>query len=308
MRWEKIGLVYGPDGSLPWACSHAMLPTPVQLSPDVVRVFITCCDARGVGRPGYVDISAQDPLKVLRVSQMPLLDVGRPGTFDENGVAACSVVRLDDGRMLMYYAGFELGTQIRYRLLTGLAISTDGGESFVRHSETPILERTAYELFFRCGPFCVQDAGLFRLWYIAGSAWTEVDGKNMPIYDVRYVESEDGIHWPSKGQVQMEITDPDEHGFGRPHVSKKADGTYQMFYSIRRRSLGAYRLGYATSPDGRHWQRLDGELNLDVSPTGFDSEAIMYAAPFEMGGETFLFYNGNNFGSQGFAVARLETA
>jgi len=308
MHWKKMGLVYGPDGSLPWAQSHAMLPTPVRLSPDRVRVFVTCCDSRGVGRPGYVDISAQDPLKILQVSQMPLLDVGRPGTFDENGVAACSVIRLDDGRMLMYYAGFELGTQIRYRLLTGLAISTDGGDSFVRYSEAPILERTTDELYFRCGPFCIQEEGLFRLWYIAGSAWAEIEGKKMPIYDVRYAESEDGIHWPSKGDVQMEITNPDEHGFGRPHVSKKTDGTYQMFYSIRRKSLKAYRPGYAISSDGRHWQRLDNQLNLDVSPTGFDSEAIMYAVPFEMGGETYLFYNGNNFGASGFAVARLETS
>jgi hypothetical protein len=284
-----------------------MLPTPIRLSSDVVRVFITCCDKVGVGRPGYVDISVKNPMSVLRVSQVPLLDVGRPGTFDENGVAACSVVKLDDGRMLMYYAGFELGVKIRYRLLTGLAISKDGGESFVRHSEVPVLERSAEELYFRCGPYCIHDEGRFRLWYIGGSTWTDVDGKNMPIYDIRYSESEDGVHWPKKGEVQLEISDPDEHGFGRPYISKKEDGTYQMFYSIRRRSLGAYRLGYAVSTDGHNWQRLDKQLNLDVSPSGFDSEAIMYAAPFEIGGETYLFYNGNDFGSQGFAVARLET-
>lgn len=303
-----MGLVYGPDGSLPWAQSHAMLPTPVRLSSDVVRVFITCCDAGGVGRLGYVDICAQDPMKVLGMSHVPLLDVGRAGTFDENGVVACSVVQLADGRMLMYYAGFELGTRIRYRLLTGLAVSTDKGESFVRHSETPILERSSDELYFRCGPYCIHDAGRFRLWYIGGSAWENIDGKNMPNYDIRYLESEDGIHWPSRGCVQMKITDPDEHGFGRPYILKKADGSYQMFYSIRRRSLGAYRLGYATSSDGQNWERLDKQLNLDVSPSGFDSDAIMYAAPFEIGGQTYLFYNGNDFGSQGFAVARLENA
>ncbi|SDP44721.1 hypothetical protein SAMN05216303_104310 [Rhodoferax sp. OV413] len=308
MRWEKMGLVYGPDGSLPWAQSHAMIPTPVTLNSDVVRVFITCCDAQGISRPGYVDISAHDPLKVLRVSESPLLDIGQSGTFDENGVLACSVIKLDDGRMFMYYAGFELGTKIRYRLLTGLAVSTNNGETFERYSTTPILERTPDELFFRGGPCCLFEGGRFRLWYVAGSTWTNIDGKPMPVYEVRYAESTDGIHWPSKGCTQIEISDSDEHGFGRPYVSKKLDGSYQMHYSVRRRSLAAYRLGYATSPDGKSWQRQDEQLNLDVSPSGFDSDAIMYAVPFEMGGETYLFYNGNNFGSQGFAVARLETA
>jgi hypothetical protein len=307
MRWEKMGLVYGPDGSLPWAKSHAMIPTPIALNPDVVRVFITCCDAQGISRPGYVDISSDNPLKVLRISQAPLLDVGQPGTFDENGVLACSIVKLTDRRIFMYYAGFELGTKIRYRLLTGLAISENNGETFERYSATPILERSPDELFFRGGPCCLFEEGRFRLWYVAGRTWTNIDEKAMPVYEVRYSESTDGIHWPSKGHKQIEISNTDEHGFGRPYVSKTRDGSYNMHYSVRRRSLGAYRLGYAISPDGQNWQRLDKQLNLDVSPSGFDSEAIMYAAPFEMGGETYLFYNGNNFGSQGFAVARLVT-
>ena len=153
MRWTKLGLVYGPDGSMPWAKSHAMIPTPFRLSEHVIRVFVTFCDDMGIGRPGYVDVSARDPLMVLGVSQEPLLDLGRPGTFDENGLLVCCVTDVGDGRMHMYYVGFELGTKIRYRLLTGLAISNDGGNSFTRYAQTPILERSPEELFFRCGPF-----------------------------------------------------------------------------------------------------------------------------------------------------------
>ncbi|GIX29066.1 MAG: hypothetical protein KatS3mg123_2947 [Burkholderiales bacterium] len=41
MQWRKLGLVYRPDGSQPWAKSHAMVPTPVRLSESVVRVFVT---------------------------------------------------------------------------------------------------------------------------------------------------------------------------------------------------------------------------------------------------------------------------
>ena len=143
MRWTKLGLVYKPDGSMAWATSHAMVPTPVRLNSETIRVFVTFCDEDGIGRPGFVDVCARDPRHVLRVSTSPLLDLGLPGTFDENGMLACSVVDFGDGRMYMYYAGFELGTKIRYRLLSGLAVSTDSGESFRRHSPTPILERSA---------------------------------------------------------------------------------------------------------------------------------------------------------------------
>ena len=307
MRWEKLGLVYKPDASMPWAKSHAMVPTPIQLSAETIRVFVTFCDSDGIGRPGFVDVLAANPLHVLRVSKTPLLELGRPGAFDENGVLACSVVNLGGGRMHMYYVGFELGTKIRYRLLTGLAISTNGGESFERYSEVPVLERSATELFFRGGPYCVHDNSGFQLWYVAGSEWMELDGKSMPVYNIHHVSSPDGIHWPDHGQLQIGISQPDEHGFGRPCVIRKPDGGYRMFYSVRRKSFGAYRMGYAESHDGRDWTRMDDHIGLDVTPGSFDSEAIMSAAPLEIGGKLHVFYNGNDFGRDGFAVARLES-
>jgi hypothetical protein len=306
MQWQKLGLVYGPDGSMPWAKSHAMVPTPVLIDGETIRVFLTFCDGDGIGRPGFVDVSARDPLKVLRVSEQPLLGLGRPGTFDENGVLPCSVVDLGNGRMHMYYVGFELGTKIRYRLLTGLATSMDGGLSFLRGGEVPVLERSSSELYFRGGPYCLHRDSKFRLWYVAGSEWTELDGKSMPVYDIRYAESEDGVRWPPTGALQIEVTQSDEHGFGRPCVIEKPGGGYRMFYSVRRKSFGAYRMGYAESPDGRDWTRMDDRLGLDVTPGSFDSDAIMYAAPIEVDGVLYVFYNGNDFGREGFAVARLE--
>jgi hypothetical protein len=306
MRWRKLGLVYGPDGSSPWAHSHAMIPTPVLLNESVIRVFVTFCDSKGIGRPGYVDLQAKNPLHVLGVSKQPLLNLGKPGTFDENGLLTCSVTDLGAGKMFMYYAGFELGTKIRYRLLTGLAISEDGGNTFSRFAHTPILERSAAEVYFRGGPYCHFGPKLFRLWYVAGSEWIDLEGKSMPVYDIRYAESNDGINWPDQGEVHIPITEPDEHGFGRPCVIAKPQGGYRMFYSIRRRSFGAYRLGYAESEDGLRWTRMDNTLNLNVTPGTFDSDAIMYAAPIEIEGKLYVFYNGNNFGEKGFASAVLE--
>jgi hypothetical protein len=307
MHWKKLGLVYGPDASMPWAQSHAMIPTPLRLNKKTIRVYVTFCDAKGIGRPGYVDVSAENPLKVTGISRQPLLEIGKPGTFDESGLLTCSVINLGDGRIFMYYVGFELGTKIRYRLLTGLAISEDGGHSFSRYAPTPILERSATEIYFRGGPYCLNGPQRFCLWYVAGSEWIDLDGKTMPVYDIRYAESIDGIHWPDKGEVQIAITEQDEHGFGRPCVIPKANGGFRMFYSVRRRSLGAYRLGYAESDNGHAWKRMDDKLNLDVTPGSFDSDAIMYAAPIEIDGKLYVFYNGNEFGRAGFAVAILES-
>lgn len=303
MRWRKRGIIYCPDGSAAWARAGAMVPTPIRMG-AVVRVYFTSLDASGIGRPGFVDLASDDLSRVVGSSRDACLDIGRPGTFDENGVLPCSVVPVD-GRLYMYYVGFELGTRIRYRLLTGLSVSEDGGRTFVRSKETPVLERSPAELYFRGGPHVVVEGGLFRMWYVAGSSWTDLGGKQMPEYVVKYLESRDGRTWPEQGRVCIDVADPDEHGFGRPWVVRGASGGYEMFYSIRRRSLAAYRMGYAASADGLDWRRLDSTLGLDVSADGFDSKAIMYAAVLDIEGRRYCFYNGDDFGRAGIALAEL---
>jgi hypothetical protein len=305
MRWKKLGVVWKPDGTGDWARTHAIGPTPFRLNDEVIRVFLTCFDEKGRGRPGSVDIAAADPTRVLDVSARPLLDIGEPGTFDDNGLVALCVVEPKPGTLFMYYSGFELCTRIRYRIFTGLAVSQDRGATFKRHSRSPILDRTDAELYFRGSPFAMFDEGIFKLWYVAGSAWTNVAGKALPVYDLRYQESKDGIQWKPTGTLSLALTGDDEHGFGRPWVIKRGPNDYQLFYSVRRRSFAAYRLGYAESQDGIHWVRKDEEMGLDVSPGEFDSDAIMYSAVISVGERTYCFYNGNNFGEQGFGVAEL---
>jgi len=308
MKWRKLGVVWNTPGRQGWSRSHAMGPTPVLLQKGEIRVFLTTLDAEGRGRPMYVDVSARDPMHVLRVSERPLMDIGEPGTFDDNGLMPLSIVQSAPGELRMYYSGFELCRHIRYRILSGAAVSTDGGESFQRVGRTPLLERSSQELYFRGGPFVVREGDRYRMWYVAGSEWTEINGKTMPVYDLRYQESADGLSWAPEGTVSMRITDPDEHGFGRPWVVQREPGTYELFYSVRRRSFGAYRLGYARSADGLHWTRMDDRMGLDVTPGGFDSEAAMYSAVVHVDGRVFCFYNGNNFGATGFGVAELVDA
>lgn len=305
MKWRKLGVVWKPDGDLWWARSHATCPTPLWHTDGTLRIYVQCRDERNVGRVGFVDVDPADPLRVVRHSESPVLDVGRAGTFDDNGVFQCSVISAADGRLFMYYVGFELSHQVRYRLLTGLAASTDGGQSFQRIQSTPILERSEAELLFRCGPFVRFENGRYRMWYVAGSDWTELDGKSMPVYDLRYAESQDGIHWPKRGRTVLDISHPDEHGFGRPYIV--SDGNlYRMFYSVRKRSLRRYTMGYAESEDGLLWARKDDQVGLDISTEGWDSESVEFAAVVKTAGRTFMFYNGNDFGATGFGVAELE--
>lgn len=302
MKWSKKGRIYVPDGRLWWARKYAFPPTPV-LRGDRLRFYLSFCDENTVGRVGYVEVDAEDPARVLHVSERPVLDIGAAGCFDENGVLPTCIVPVED-QLYMYYVGYQLGYRVRYFQFEGLAISTDGGESFQRRLQTPVIDRSDRELVNRTSSFVMRENGAFKMWYVGGSDWQDVHGKLLPVYNLRYLESHDGVHWGPEGVVCLDFRSDDEHAFGRPWVIRRPD-RYAMFYSVRTRSRG-YRLGYAESADGVCWQRMDERVGIDVSPSGWDSQMIAYSSIVEHHDRTYLFYNGNNCGETGFGYAVLE--
>jgi hypothetical protein len=303
MRWRKLGCVYSADGFADWAQSHAFLPTVLPLDDDTLRIYVAFVDRERVGRVGYVDVAAADPLRVLRVSERPVLDVGEPGAFDDNGVTPMTIVH-DGDNLRLYYTGWQLGVRVRYFLFTGLATSSDGGETFSRYFDVPVLDRGPGESTTRTAA-CVRRAGdAWRAWYVGGGGWIDDDGKRLPTYNVRVVDSPDGIEWPRTGAVAVDLLGSDEFGLGRPFVLE-SDGRYHMWYSRRLRRVG-YRLGFAESADGMTWTRRDEEVGLDVSETGWDSDMVCYPSVVETRHGTYLFYNGNNYGETGFGVAARD--
>jgi predicted GH43/DUF377 family glycosyl hydrolase len=303
MKWRKMGRVYVPDGSMWWAKKYAFPPTPHFLNEEVIRMFVCFCDENMVGRVGYVDILADNPSEVVAVSAEPVLDIGTPGAFDENGLLPTCVLDVD-GRLYMYYVGYQLGMKVRYYQFEGLAVSDDGGNSFRRHQRVPVTDRTDAEMLNRTSAFVRRRDGVFQMWYVGGSEWTVVNGKPLPMYNIKYMESEDGVRWPEEGRVCIDYESEDEHAFGKPFVIEDG-GLHKMFYSVRTRSKG-YRIGYAESADGHNWTRKDAEVGIDVSESGWDSQMIAYACVVRHKDKVYMFYNGNNLGETGFGYAVLE--
>jgi len=85
------------------------------------------------------------------------------------------------------------------------------------------------------------------------------------------------------------------------------EDTYFMWFAHRAtKTTDTYRIGFASSVDGRHWERNDLLSGIDISPTGWDSEMICYPCVFEHLGKIYMLYNGNGYGKTGFGLAVLE--
>ncbi len=293
-------IVFAPDDTISWAKNSALQPSPIILE-DRVRVFIGMRDEIGVSRVGYVDLSKEDPTQVIGVSQKPVLDVGLPGSFDESGVVPCAVVKKGE-QLYLYYAGYQLPKGVRFLVLSGLAISNDNGESFTRHSNVPLLERSNEEFLFRVIHTIRYEGGKWRAWYGGGNKFIQGKDKTLPVYNVRYFESEDGINFPKSGEILLDMEGA-EYRIGRPFVFER-DGLHYMFYGYSSQN-SPYTLGYAVSEDGRDWKRKDKELELPVKSGDFDDQMSAYPAVIQLGSKFYLLYNGNEYGKYGFGCVEL---
>ncbi|WP_448044767.1 glucosyl hydrolase [Bradyrhizobium liaoningense] len=304
LKWEKVGLIFRASdhcvGS--WVANSALTPTPMRLNDDTIRVYAGFRDGAGVSRIGYVDVLADAPARIVGMSRRPVLDVGRDGCFDDNGVIMGDVVPRPDG-IYMFYVGFQLAAKAKFLAFTGLAKSTDGGESFARVSEAPILDRGPGQTMIGAVHSAMFDQGRWKIWFACGDGWEYIGGKPYPQYHIRYVESSDLLELPRFGRECLRPTGS-EYRIGRPRVYR-IGGKYVMYFTYGTRS-GDYLPGMAYSVDGIEWVRKDEDVGISLSPSGWDSRTLCYPALIQHRDSILMFYNGNDMGADGFGLARAK--
>ena len=303
MEWEKLGLVWtAPEGT---GRTGALQPTPLLLG-DRIRVFTGCRDADGASSVWWVDLDLEDPTRVVGEATTAALVAGPAGCFDAAGVVPCAVA-VADGRVRLYYAGYQPpgGPGERFRVFTGVAVAPlDAPDSFTRLRATPLLRTSDGERLFRVVHSIMPTPEGWRCWYGAGHEFRQGRTKLLPVYDIRQMDSPDGLEFPDAGDVAVPLGSPDEHRVGRPYVVRH-DGGYRMFFGAGTEET-TYRLTFADSADGHTWRRHDGRLGLDVSPAGWDSQMVAYPAVVTTSAATVLLYNGNGYGRDGFGAAVLR--
>jgi len=303
MKWKKKGLVYTPPLDDSWRDNSALTPTAFLLDEETIRNYVSFRDKNGTGRIGYIDVKASNPSIVLKISKNPVLDIGKDGMFDDNGVILGDIIRVKD-EIYMYYVGFQLVKKSKFLAYSGLAISSDNGETFQRHKNTPILDREDEGLYIRAIHSVIYKDNKFKVWYATGNGWENINGIDFPQYDINYIESKDGIHFKDAGVKCIENNKANlEYRIGRPRVYKK-DDVYVMNFTYGTTD-GRYIAGQASSNDGIKWNRDDKDLGIELSKDGWDSIHLSYPSIVTTKDKTYMFYNGNNMGKDGFGYAEL---
>ncbi|MBU0587851.1 MAG: hypothetical protein KJ852_15295 [Gammaproteobacteria bacterium] len=311
MTWLKRGLIFDPGVQAPWVHSHAQVPTAFEM-PHCIRVFYAGRNQKGTSFITYVDVNKDDPACIEYVHNAPILPLGKTGTFDDEGMMPSEVV-VDKETVYMYYSGWNRRLTSPYHNATGLLVSQDGGNSFERAFEGPVLDRIPTEPYLAVTPTVLIDDGVWKMWYVSGLSWQEIEGKFEPVYVIKHAYSSDGVSWVRPPEVCI----PPKHeleAFSRPCVIK--DGAlYKMWFCFResvdyRGGRGSYRLGYAESEDGFSWVRKDHLVDWMREAEAWECEMQCYPHVIDVesgrGKKRYMFYNGNGFGRSGFGYAEWQ--
>lgn len=308
MGWKKLGLIFDlKEHSIEWIQSHAMLPTPLLLE-DRIRVYFTGRDKDGCSRISFVDMQREDPTKILYIHDRPLLEVGKLGTFDDSGTMCTCAVR-DADKIYLFYTAYNRRVTVPYSNSIGLAVSTDGGVTFERMFEGPIVDRSMREPYFAISPWVIRDEKIWHMWYASGTGWIIVNDTPESLYEIKYAYSTDGIVWQRDNVTCIPPLTPQEAN-ARPTVIKE-NGKYKMWFSYRgskdfRDGRDSYRIGYAKADDPVNWVRNDTISGIAHSGEAWDEKMQAYPAIVEFGRNRYMFYNGNGFGVAGFGCAVWE--
>ena len=303
-RWKKHSAnpIYGPGQSGAW--DGWTNGVSVVRNPDGRSYKMFYCGRAGAGI-GFAEAAIDLPLAWKENPASPVL-IPRKDNWEGNLLNQPRVVKVTDRHWRMYYTGWGLRGIGGSNWAFGLAESFDAGVTWRRHDEDPLLERGPPGAPDDGGAFVPEVRRVGDRWMMWYTAMKDNPGKQN--IHLCLATSDDGIHW-KKCEQNPVLTDdfakgPTRNVTSRCHV-RYDDGVYRMWYS---HAKPTYRIRYAESLDGIHWERSPIQFALEPSPKpAWDSQKVEYPEIDLADGQWRMWFCGNGFGTVGYAGGIVET-
>lgn len=309
MNWIKKGLIFSEEQAANYGLFIPQVPYALELT-DRIRIFF---GARKDGYNGaaiyFIDVDIKHPQKLLRVQTIPVLNNGKIGSFDQDGILPVCIMKNNDN-IHMYYGGFSKVGSFPHTCMMGLGISTDNSETFEKYKPEPIFGLSENEPYLIGSADIKKTDDLFHMVYTSGTDWISIDNKLEISYTLKDAYSANGIDWEVTGN-EVIPRDSDFEAFAKPSIFQ-LNNEFVMYFSKRKivnyreKGESAYSIAAAMSSNLKIWERNDSLVGISPSETGWDSEMICYPNIIKINNRYLMFYNGNGFGKSGIGYAELE--
>jgi len=313
-KWIKLGKIFDPTvvENIEWMHEYAQAPATLVFD-DFVRVYFSCRSKRDkqgqfISYSAFIDLDRKNLFNILRISDEPVLTLGKRGCFDEFGTYPISIVKKDND-ILAYYAGWTRCQSVPFNTAIGLGISRNGGKTFEKIGNGPVLSYSIDEPFIISGPKIRKFNNRYFLFYVCGKKWILINNKPEMSLKIRLAFSYDGINWEKHNKNLIIETNGINESQASPDVFY-ANGKYHMFFCswnpLTFRKTKSRKIGYAYSKNLLNWTRDDSKAGINISEDGFDNEMVAYPHVFELDGKIYMMYLGNEVGKFGFGLAALQ--
>jgi predicted GH43/DUF377 family glycosyl hydrolase len=211
----------------------------------------------------------------------PVIDVGGPGSWDENHALDPATV-LHDGKVFLYYTG----SSPRADRSICLAVSGDGVH-FEKYDGNPVIVGGAPEV--------VYHDSLFYLYF-----WRSVPGKKG--FQVHYATSRDGYHYTEPANSLALPVGPDgsweSFTVETPRIFREGDLYYMVYCGSDRHKDYPFNAGLATSRDLVAWIKYPGNPIFTRGEEGrWDEGAIWFTTVEKINGCYYMWYEGYGGGT-----------
>lgn len=264
----------------------------VILDQGIYKMWFTGVEVKSVDPPDYTTVcrigyaTSQDGIHWNEYEGNPVLDLGQPGEWDDSGIETAEVIKDGETYKLWYEGyseeippGFE-----RQPFRIGYATSPDG-INWTKYPGNPVVDLgpDSWDSRGVASPTVIKDGEVYKMWYAGHSPEGYVR--------IGYATSSDGANWTNyAGNPVLDIGSPgswDEWAAAEPSVIKVGE-EYMLWYSGGDSYFDvSMRVGYATSPDGVHWTKYEGNPVLNHGPEGSWDGWCVFAPDVVFDGATY---------------------
>ena len=297
LLFKKKDLIFKIN-QIKWVKSHAWVPTAYKLkNTNNVIVFFAGRNKSNESDIGYF-IYDLIKLKIVGVSNKPILSRGCLGSFDDSAVIPSHVLKIGR-RYHLYYVGWTQGKKVPFFSNVGLATSSNIFGPYRKLSNSPILGKSKFDPYFVATCFVNKIKKGYEMYYTSNLFWRRKKNISYPRYLIKKCFSKNGIDWQVNNKKVINFKNKKEVAITRPWIIS-IKKRLVMFFSIKKKK---YEIQTNILINKSTWKRkkiFDFHKNKKVK---FDSVSQEYASIIKYNKKIYMFYNGNNYGNEGVGLA-----
>jgi hypothetical protein len=301
LYWTKQTFIIGRDFVLPkWACSHTLVPTPIIVDDNTVRIFSSFVDSDFVGRIAWIDMDYNgETFEVKEVSQLPYLEVGDKNSFSEFGTGlGCFWPR--ESPEYLAYIGFSRPPGFKFKAFSGLKkVGVAAVEGYTANIDTWLGGDKLGKSIVGIHDL-IEINGFIYGFVSFGDDFEIINQKPYPKYQVGLMG---GFQLKELELISKRILPIPKNVYrmGRPRAEMTRRGI-ELLVTAGTTDGRYFPLAYYSN-DLKVWTEERLESFRQTCVPGFDDKQQCYLSRFSIQGKEFIVYNGNDMGRFGFGIA-----